>query len=104
MITPNDLKNIISLGDAEELEIIEAKVDEGILKFHGWFPWEEAIIEGEYPVEIRNEIAKKYKENGWEFVYHQTSSENGERPGLTCFKFSMEELIDEHTKEKFYKV
>lgn len=86
MIKPNDLKNMeIENTNFEELE---EKIDNSIKNFHCWFPWEEAIIEGEYSFEIRNIIAKKYKENGWDFVYHQTSSENGERAGLTCFRFS----------------
>lgn len=102
MITPNDLKNIeLKKTDFEKLE---AEIDESIKSFHGWYPWEEAIIQGEYSVEVRNEIAKKYKENGWKYVYHQTSSENGERAGLTNFKFSNKELEDEHTINPFYKV
>ena len=101
MIKPNDLKNIeINNVDFEELE---QKIDDSIKRFHGWFPWEEAIIEGEYSIEVRNIIANKYKDNGWDFVYHQTSSENGEMAGLTCFKFSNKELDEKYT-ENFYKV
>ena len=102
MITPNDLKNIEL--EKIDFEKLEAEIDESIKNFHGWYPWEEAIIQGEYSVEVRNEIAKKYKENGWKYVYHQTSSENGETAGLTDFIFSNKELEDEHIREKFYKV
>ena len=101
MLRPDDLKDIeIESTNFEELE---SKIDDSIKRFHGWFSWEEAIIEGEYPLEVRNKIAKKYKENGWSFVYHRTSSENGERAGLTCFRFSNNKLGDKDTKN-FYKV
>ena len=101
MIKPSDLTSMeIENTNFEELE---AEIDDGIKKFHGWYPWEEAIIKGEYSLEVRNIIAKKYKENGWHSVYHQTSSENDERAGLTCFKFSTKELDDKYVKN-FHKV
>lgn len=101
MIRPNDLKDMETKNiNFEELEL---KIDEQIKKFHGLYRWDEAIIPGEYSFEVRNMLAKKYKENGWNFVYHQTSSENGERPGLTCFRFSTSELDDTLTKN-FHKV
>lgn len=40
----------------------------------------------------------------WNYVYHQTSSENGEKAGLTCFKFSNIPLADEHTMTYFIEV
>lgn len=55
---------------------------------------EEAIIDGEYPVNARNAIGQKYKEAGWDYVYHITSSEHGDRPGLTHFIFSTEKPDD----------
>lgn len=101
MIKPNDLKNIeIENTNFEELE---TKIDNGIKSSHGLYPWETAIIEGEYSLESRNMIARKYKENGWNFVYHQTSSENGERAGLTCFMLSTKELDNKYTKN-YHKV
>lgn len=101
MIRPNDLEDIEIKNKL--FEELETKIDEGIKNFHGWHPWEKAIIDGEYSLNVRNIIANKYKENGWDFVYHQTSSENGERAGLTCFIFSTKELDSKYIKN-FYKV
>ena len=51
-----------------------------------YYPWANAIIDGEFSLSDRNEVAKKYiEEGGWYAVFHKTSSENGERPGLTSF-------------------
>lgn len=56
------------------------------------------ILDEEYPVIVRDLIAEKYREAGWKKVTHKTSSENGERPGLTGFTFYapsyMEDLPD----------
>ncbi len=35
----------------------------------------QAILEYELPVELRNEVAKRYLELGWKYVYHTTSSD-----------------------------
>lgn len=48
----------------------------------------EAIIDGEYPMNARNAIGRKYKEAGWNYIYHITSSEHGDRHGLNYFIFS----------------
>lgn len=102
MLTPNDIKKI----EIEKINItdLEQEIDKSIKDFHGFFPWEEAIILGEYSINIRNYIGKRYKNAGWKYVYHQTSSENGERPGLTSFKFSNIPLNDKHTKTKYIEV
>lgn len=71
-----------------------------MLANHGNYDYELAMIDDESPVELRNAVAKKYKEAGWKYVYHRTSSENGERPGLTSFIFSEREL--EHCIVKDY--
>lgn len=71
-----------------------------MLANHGNYDYELAMIDDESPVELRNAVAKKYKEAGWKYVYHRTSSENGERPGLTSFIFSEREL--EHYIVKDY--
>lgn len=89
MITPKELENY-----NVNLEKIEDEIDESIKRFHGWCKWEEAIIDNEYPVSVRNAIGQKYKDAGWKYVYHITSSEHGERPGLTRFIFSTEKLDD----------
>lgn len=94
MIKPEEIENI----DNYNLDEIEKQIDESIKSYHGWHPWEEAILDGEYPVAVRNKIAERYVANGWKYVYHRTTSENGEKPGLTGFKFSMEPLKDEYVK------
>ena len=59
----------------------------------------EAIIDGEPSLDVRNEIARCYiVDAGWGYVYHQTSSENGERPGLTHFIFTEEPLPEKEVK------
>lgn len=97
MVTKNDLMNMeIENTNFEELE---KAIDDSIRSYHGWYPWEEAIIQGEYSIEVRNIMGKKYKDAGWKHVYHQTSSENGERAGLTAFKLSNSPLEDEYIKK-----
>ena len=41
------------------------------------------VVCGEYPKHICNKVEKVYKESGWRSAVCKTSSENGERPGLT---------------------
>lgn len=101
MVRPEDLIKV----EIEEVNFkeIEKQIDSYILKTHGNHPWEEAIIEHEYSVAVRDIIAYKYKENGWRFVYHRTSSENKEKPGLTQFRFSLVELEEKYSKG-FHKI
>lgn len=101
MLSPEDIKKIDL--DNVDLAALEAEIDQSILDFHGWYSYEKAFIYKEYPVEVRNYIAERYKEKGWKYVYHQTSSENGERPGLTDFIFSNEE-VSEEIVGKYHKV
>lgn len=102
MISPKDLELVEKLKVNYDKIIVE--IDNSITARHGWHPWEEAIIHSEYPVSIRNEIAKRYSNAGWNHVYHLTSSENGERPGLTNFMFSMEDLSSIINIEKYYHI
>ena len=89
MSSPNELNDYnVNYNKLEE------EIDDSIKRFHGWYKWEEAIIDGEYPINVRNTIGQKYKEAGWDYVYHITSSEHGDRPGLTRFIFSTEKLDD----------
>ena len=94
MITLENLKK--EELDNLDFENLEALIDKSIRSFHKWYPWEEAIIDGELSIEVRNKISQKYKDAGWDYVYHRTSSENGERPGLTSFKFSKTKLEDKY--------
>lgn len=97
MIRPEEIENM----DEYDLSEIEKQIDAGIKSRHGWYPWEEATLYNEYPVAVRNRIAARYTANGWKYVYHCTSSENGEKPGLTNFKFSMEQLDDKYVKSSY---
>jgi len=95
MITPNDIREIeIEQCDFDKLE---KDIDNSIKSNHGIYAGEEALLDKEYPLSVRNEIGKRYMENGWKYVYHRTSSENGERPGLTSFIFS--EVPVKHLEE-----
>lgn len=93
MLTPMDM-----LFQEVNMKEIEYDIDNSMKSFHGWRSFEQAIIDGEYPVEVRNIISTMYVKAGWNYVYHKTSSENGERPGLTQFYFSVKKLDDEITK------
>ena len=90
MITPKELEE-----HDMKFDELEKKIDNSIKNYYGWHKREEAIIDGEHPVNVRNAIGQKYKEAGWDYVYHITSSEHGDRPGLAHFVFSTEELDDE---------
>lgn len=90
MITPNDIKNLDLLK--VNLDRLEEEIDQSIKMYHGWYPYEYASITSELSRAVRDAIAKRYKLAGWKFVYHTTTSEKGERPGLTAFKFTMYEL------------
>lgn len=87
MITPAELKQY-EIENAN-IEAIIIDIDTEIKKNHGYFPYEEAVLTKEYSQAIREEVARRYREAGWKYVIHRTSSENGERPGLTHFKLSM---------------
>lgn len=102
MVTPNDIRKIkIKHCDFDKLE---KDIDESIKSNHGDYDWEEALLDKEYPLSVRNEIGKRYMENGWKYVYHQTSSENGERPGLTLFVFSEVPIKHFEDNAKYVKV
>ena len=91
----SDLEAYLTINaNMRDVEIIEGgkviiDIDTAIKRNHGQYPYENAILLKEYPVSVRDEIARRYLEAGWKYVIHRTSSENGERPGLTHFKLSM---------------
>jgi len=53
------------------------------------------VVSREFIPQLRDMVAKKYVEAGWAAVRHRTSSENGERPGLTQFIFYFSPPEDE---------
>ena len=102
MIRPDDLKQMeIKQCDFDKLE---KEIDKSIKSNHGDYEWEEALLDDEYSLSVRNEIGKRYMKNGWKYVYHQTSSENGERPGLTLFMFSEIPVKHFENNTKYVKV
>ncbi len=98
MITPDYLKQMEINNDFVNPIELEQEIDSCIIRTHGTYPWEIAVITGEYSIGARNMICERYKKFGWKFVYHRSSLENGEIPGLTSFIFSNEELCDEYVK------
>ena len=90
MITPAELEQYEI--DNANIEAIISDIDEKIKRNHGNYPYEQAILPEEYSWVVREEIARRYREAGWKNVAHRTSSENGERPGLTHFKLSMKPI------------
>lgn len=101
LVTPDVLDSKIC--SSTNINDIIDKIDHELLKDHNISKYAHngkicIILDEEYPVIVRDLIAEKYREAGWKKVTHQTSSENGERPGLTDFTFYapsyMEDLPD----------
>lgn len=92
MISPDEAKKIPSIYS--HIDVICKQIDESIIENHGMFNYEFAIISSELSISLRDQIAQMYVDAGWNYVYHCTSSENHERPGLTEFQFGMEQLHD----------
>lgn len=81
---------------------IEQELTDSILEYANKI---NVFLHKEYPIHVRDLIAKRYMEHGWKYAYHITSSENGERPGLTVFTFSNKELPeDDMDRKNSYKV
>lgn len=95
MISPQELNSI----NQETIDKIINEIDTEMKETHGWYPWEEAVITGEYPDEVMNAICKLYYEVGWTYIYWDKSSEQGERPGLSGFKFSTTPIDETYVKE-----
>lgn len=87
MITPEECRKLDETNE-KKLDELEKEIDKSIKENHGDHPWEEAMLDTELSIKTRDTLAKKYLNVGWNYVYHQTSSENGERPGLTSFVLS----------------
>ena len=90
-------KELIELKHLSKVDKYVKEIDKELRENEPMFEWFEAQINCELPVVLRNAIAEKYIEAGWHKVYHHTTSENGERPGLTAFVFltvTTEEVFD----------
>jgi hypothetical protein len=97
MIKPQDIKH--TENEKYNLDAIENEIDVSMRNFYGLHSFEQAVLAGEYPLNVRTALAKRYYDGGWLHVYHQTSSENGDRRRkLTIFKFSVTALTDRETE------
>jgi predicted rRNA methylase YqxC with S4 and FtsJ domains len=74
----------------EQMTAGTSKVEEAVSKFEEQFAKDQKdleyyhlVIVGEYNRQTCDEIEKIYSEGGWAKVKCKTSSENGERGGLT---------------------
>ena len=73
-----------------EVEILETLIDNAMEKYASCFDKDgfiDIFISGEITsLDIRNQLSRMYYEAGWNTMIFKTSSENGERPGLTCIR------------------
>lgn len=90
MIYPNELDDY-----NVNYNKLEKEIDNSIKECHGMNEYEQAFVKGEHPVNMRNTIAQKYKNAGWKYVYHITSSEVGGPNAVSMFIFSMKKLDGE---------
>jgi hypothetical protein len=74
----------------QQMEGNLSKLDEALLKFEQKFNQQEKgqnyyhiVISGEYDRKVLDEVARLYESAGWSVKACRTSSENGERGGLT---------------------
>jgi hypothetical protein len=79
----------------KEMSSGTSKVEEAISKFEEQFakdekdqPYYHLVIVGEYNRQTCNEVEKIYTQAGWVKVKCITSSENGERGGLTSLRLT----------------
>lgn len=84
-----DIKNMIDKSNDISIKQLEKEIDKELSKsFLTYDNYIEVILCKEYSKQLRDSIVNKYiKEGGFLKVEHSTSSENGERSGLTIFKF-----------------
>lgn len=78
--------NMIGSGEAKLSEAVE-KFEEQLTKEDQDQDYFFLVIVGEYNRVVCNKIEELYTQAGWKDVSCKTSSENGERPGLTGLKF-----------------
>ena len=91
MIKPGDF----DVTNKKVLDKLEKEIDESIKSYHGWYDWEQAVVAGVYPVEVRRAIALKYIQAGWDYVYHKDIHNeecDGYGPLLTSFMLSNKKL------------
>lgn len=102
MITPEYINKYDCIGtrpDPHNIDEIIKSIDESMLNLHGLYGCEQAILYGLYPEKIIEEIANRYVDAGWNFVYYEFTDDNDCGAGLTILKFSMDEIIGFYPKE-----
>ncbi len=77
--TPKDMSLDI---DATTINII-GKFEQQLIREPRGESYYFVVITEEYSREILDKVVQTYKSHGWKKVECKTSSENGERPGLT---------------------
>ena len=93
MITPYEFEKLQAVKNVDKyIQEIDKKIEEYAEK--NMYPWVEIVLEKELSLHERNCVAKEYQMAGWQTVYHHTSSEIGENPGLTTFVFLTEATED----------
>ena len=85
--TPEEINKKINLKESDIL--LEIVINE---LFNSttldWYDnYYEIIIQSEYSKESRDYVVEEFKKVGWKKIEYKTSSESGERPGLTSFNF-----------------
>jgi hypothetical protein len=87
--TPEGMKSRIEEHVGSMIREFETKF-RNELKDHDYY---HVVITGEYPREACDQVQSIYKEAGWARTLCKTSSENGERPGLTGLQLWRKEPI-----------
>jgi hypothetical protein len=77
--TPQDMNALTE----EEIFKIISKFEEGFLLEEKGLSYYHLVISGEIPRKICDKIEEEYIKAGWSKAICKTSSENGERAGLT---------------------
>ena len=92
MMGPNEYEKFKLDGfDPKVFDEIDEELKQSAIRGDD-FP--EAMLKFEIYKGYRKKIAQRYLEEGWYRVAHITSSENGERGGLTHFYFLTEENFE----------
>ncbi|MDX1532609.1 MAG: hypothetical protein R3230_00195 [Nitrosopumilaceae archaeon] len=79
-VSPSKLKRF----SEQELKDFETRIDDALKrKYIDENGTIDVIVSGEPSQELRGALSKVYFDAGWKRVVISTSSDNGERPGLT---------------------
>lgn len=76
--TPKDKES-----DLSKLEEAIKKIEDQFSKEENGEDYYHLVIEGEYNKQVCQEISKMYRNAGWKSAICMTSSDNGEKGGLT---------------------